>query len=123
VKVNLAGGRYTVFGYKGKQVRDNIHSRDVAAFIAAFIEAPRPGEVYNLGGGRGNSCSILEAFDAVSTLTGRPMQWTYDEKNREGDHICYISDLRKMRAHYPSWDVRTPLSRIFEEIVEAWTGR
>ncbi len=123
VKVNLTGGTYTVYGYKGKQVRDNIHSRDVAQFIEAYLRAPRPGEVYNLGGGRANSCSILEAFDIVSQVTGKPMNWTYQDKNREGDHICYISDLAKMRAHYPEWDVRIPLSRIFEEIAGAWAHR
>ncbi len=123
VKVNLSGGRYTVYGYKGKQVRDNIHARDVASFIEAYIAAPRPGEVYNLGGGRNNSCSILEAFDLVGQITGKPMLWTYDDKNREGDHICYISNLARMRAHYPGWDVRTPLHAIFEEIVHAWRTR
>jgi CDP-paratose 2-epimerase len=123
VKVNLAGGLYRVFGYKGKQVRDNIHSHDVARFIELFIGDPRPGEVYNLGGGRGNSCSILEAFSKVEAITGTPMQFECVSKNREGDHICYISDLTKMQAHYPAWAVTKSLDDIFEETVEAWRTR
>ena len=123
VKCNLEGREYRVFGYKGKQVRDNIHSLDVARFIAAFAGAPRAGEVYNLGGGRGNSCSILEAFDRVAALTGKKMRSEYLDKNREGDHICYISDLRKMQAHYPGWGITKNLDHIFEEIVHAWRSR
>jgi len=123
VKCNLEGKKYRVFGYKGKQVRDNIHSLDVAKFIAAFLEKPRSGEIYNLGGGRGNSCSILEAFAATEKLTGKKMEWEYVDKNREGDHICYISDLRKMRSHYPNWKITKSLSDIFAEIVEAWKKR
>jgi len=123
VKANLEEKVYRIYGYKGKQVRDNIHSRDVARFIAAFASAPRPGEVYNLGGGRGNSCSILEAFDRVQQLTGKTMRTEYVDKNREGDHICYISNLQKMRTHYPGWDISIPLDRIFEEIVAGWHQR
>lgn len=120
VKVNVERGLYRVFGYKGKQVRDNIHSHDVARFIERFIAEPRCGEVYNLGGGRGNSCSILEAFAKVEEMTGKPMRWEYVEKNREGDHICYISDLSKMREHFPGWDITKSLDDIFAEIVDAW---
>ena len=123
IKVNIVGGEYTIFGYKGKQVRDNIHSYDVAKFIEAFFENPRFGEVYNIGGGRANSTSILEAFDRVSGITGKQMNYKYDEKNREGDHICYISDLSKMKAHYPEWDITKPLQTVFEEIVESWEKR
>jgi CDP-paratose 2-epimerase len=123
VKCNLEGKTYKVYGYKGKQVRDNIHSLDVAKFIAAFLEKPRAGEIYNLGGGRENSCSILEAFAASEKLTGKKMQWEYVDKNREGDHICYISDLRKMKEHYPGWKLTKSLSEIFSEIVEAWKKR
>jgi len=123
VKVNLAGGCYRVYGYKGKQVRDNIHSHDVARFIELFIADPRPGEVYNLGGGRDNSCSILEAFRRVEEITGKEMQFTYIAQNREGDHICYISDLSKMRAHYPAWGITKSLDEIFEETVRAWCMR
>jgi len=123
VKCNLEGKTYKVYGYKGKQVRDNIHSLDVAKFIAAFLDKPRVGEIYNLGGGRGNSCSILEAFAATEKLTGKKMQHEYVDKNREGDHICYISDLRKMRSHYPNWNLTKSLDDIFSEIVEAWRKR
>jgi len=123
VKCNLEGKTYKVYGYQGKQVRDNIHSLDVAKFIAAFLEKPRVGEIYNLGGGRQNSCSILEAFAANEKLTGKKMQWEYVDKNREGDHICYISDLRKMREHYPGWKITKSLDDIFGEIVEAWRKR
>lgn len=123
IKVNLEGRVYKVFGYKGKQVRDNIHSLDVTRIIEQFIEKPRIGEVYNLGGGRGNSCSILEAFDIIESITGKKMKYEYVEKNREGDHICYISDLRKLKSHYPKWDISVPLPKIFEEIAAAWETR
>jgi len=123
VKCNLTGDDYRVFGYRGKQVRDNLHSEDVARFIAAFLEAPRIGEIYNLGGGRQNSCSILEAFTHVARLSGRTQRWTYVDEPRIGDHICYISDLTKMRAHYPSWKVTVGLEQIFAELVDGWTRR
>ena len=112
-----------MFGYKGKQVRDNVHSLDVARFIHAFASAPRRGEVYNLGGGRDNSCSILEAFALVEQCTGRPQRHTYVEANRLGDHICYYSDLRKMRQHYPNWTITKTLDDIFAEIAASWTSR
>jgi len=123
IKCNLEGREYKVFGYKGKQVRDNIHSEDVARFMLEFARAPRSGEVYNLGGGKGNSCSILEAFAKIEGITGKPMQWRYVEENRIGDHICYYSDLRKMRAHYPAWDIRKDLQTVFEEIAGSWMAR
>jgi CDP-paratose 2-epimerase len=123
VRCNLEGRPYTVFGYKGKQVRDNIHSLDVARFMAAFIASPRSGEVYNLGGGKDNSCSILEAFAITEGLTGKPQQHTYADQHRAGDHICYYSDLRKMRGHYPAWDITRSLTATIEEIVEAWLRR
>ena len=123
VKCNLEERTYNVFGYLGKQVRDNIHSLDVARFIDAFITAPRVGEVYNLGGGRGNSCSILEAFDRIAAVSGKPMRYEYVEKNREGDHICYISDLSKIKEHYPMWDITKSLDDIFTEIHDAWVTR
>jgi CDP-paratose 2-epimerase len=123
VKCNLEGREYRVFGYKGKQVRDNIHSLDVARFMNAFVEAPRSGEVYNLGGGKANSCSILEAFRLVEKFSGRLQVSTYVEQNRAGDHICYYSDLRKMRAHYPQWDISKSLETTIGEIVEAWGRR
>jgi CDP-paratose 2-epimerase len=120
VRCNLEGRPYTIFGYKGKQVRDNIHSLDVARFIHAFTAAPRSGEVYNLGGGRANSCSILEAFAMVERVSGQPQRYTYSETNRIGDHICYYSNLAKMRAHYPGWDITVSLEQTIAEIVEAW---
>lgn len=123
IKVNVQGGVYRIFGYKGKQVRDNIHSYDVARAIDCFIREPRRGEVYNLGGGRGNSCSILESFDIVESITGKPMKYEYVEKNREGDHICYISDLSKLKSHYPEWDITVGLEQIFEQIAGSWSAR
>ena len=123
VKCNLEGREYRVYGYKGKQVRDNIHSLDVARFMAAFCEAPRAGEVYNLGGGKDNACSILEAFRLAEKFTGREQRYTYVEDNRAGDHICYYSDLRKMRSHYPAWDLTKSLEQTVGEIVAAWQKR
>lgn len=119
VKCNLEGREYKVFGYGGKQVRDNIHSHDVAAFIEAFIAAPRPGEVYNIGGGRANSCSILEAFTLAEQFTGKTQIYQYLEENRIGDHICYLSNLSKMRAHYPAWEITISLEETMRQIVEA----
>src|SRR6185436_739136 len=121
VKCNVEGRTYKIYGYKGKQVRDNIHSLDVARFIHAFAENPRSGEVYNIGGGRANSTSILEAFDRISALSGKKMNYEYVDKNREGDHICYISNLSKMRAHYPNWDITKSLDDIFGEIYKSWS--
>ncbi len=123
VRCNLEGREYKVFGYKGKQVRDNIHSEDVARFMAAFIESPRVSEVYNLGGGKDNSCSILEAFKITERFTGRAQVYTYIDENRIGDHICYYSDLRKMRAHFPNWDITHSLEDTIRQIVEAWKLR
>jgi len=119
VKCNLEGREYKVFGYKGKQVRDNIHSLDVARFIAGFIAAPRSGEVYNLGGGRQNSCSILEAFALVERISGKAQRFTYVDENRVGDHICYISNLAKMKAHFPQWDITVSLEDTIAQIVAA----
>lgn len=123
IKCNITQTKYNVYGYKGKQVRDNIHSLDVARFIAAFISNPRPGEVYNIGGGRGNSCSILEAFSKIEAISGKPMIYEYVDKNRSGDHICYISDLRKMTTHYPAWGITKSLDDIFQEIHGSWSLR
>jgi CDP-paratose 2-epimerase len=123
IKCNLEGREYKVFGYKGKQVRDNIHSEDVARLMFEFWKAPRAAEVYNLGGGKGNACSILEAFQLAGQVTERPMKWRYVDENRIGDHICYYSDLRKIKAHYPAWDVTKNLNHIFEEIAASWMKR
>ena len=123
VKCALSGKPYTIYGYKGKQVRDNIHSLDVARFIQEFSQAPRVGEVYNLGGGKENSCSILEAFELTERFTGQAQKSVYLEENRSGDHICYYSDLRKMRAHYPKWDITKSLDETIAEIVASWRER
>ena len=123
IKCNLEGKLYRIYGYKGKQVRDNIHSLDVARFIHAFWGNPRCAEVYNLGGSRQNSCSILEAFERIAALSGKKMQYEYVDKNREGDHICYISDLSKMQAQYPEWGLTRSLDAIFEEIYQSWQQR
>jgi CDP-paratose 2-epimerase len=123
IKCNLEGQEYKIFGYKGKQVRDNIHSEDVARFIYAFYQNPRCGEVYNLGGGKANSCSIMEAFPLVEKLTGKRQVHSYLDQNRIGDHICYYSDLTKMKAHYPGWDITKSLPQTIEEIVAAWKER
>ena len=119
VKCNLEGREYKVFGYKGKQVRDNIHSYDVARFIDAFINAPRVAEVYNIGGGRNNSCSIWEAFTIAEKFSGKAQVYTYVDENRIGDHICYISNLDKMRNHYPAWDISISLEETIRQIVVA----
>ncbi|RZK29762.1 MAG: NAD-dependent epimerase/dehydratase family protein, partial [Hymenobacter sp.] len=123
IKCNLEERKYTVFGYKGKQVRDNIHSHDVVRFMEEFIENPRVGEVYNIGGGRDNSISILEAFKLISDISGKEMRYDYVDQNRAGDHICYISDLSKMKEHYPGWDITKNLRTTFEEIYESWLTR
>ena len=117
VKCNLAGRTYKIFGYKGKQVRDNIHSEDVAQFIHCFVEAPRSGEVYNLGGGKANSCSILEAFEICETFSGKKQIYEYIDENRIGDHICYFSDLSKIKKHFPNFNLKYSLSDTIKEIV------
>ena len=123
IKCNVQGREYKVYGYQGKQVRDNIHSEDVARFMFEFWGAPRVAEVYNLGGGKRNACSILEAFQKAERRTGRPMNWRYVDENRNGDHICYYSDLTKMKAHYPAWDITKNLDHIFDEIAASWMER
>ena len=123
IKCNLTGREYSIFGYKGKQVRDNIHSLDVARFMHAFAQAPRAGDVYNLGGGKGNACSILEAFKLTEKFTGRAQVYRYLEQARAGDHICYYSDLRKMREHYPAWNITRSLEDTVREMVEAMRQR
>ena len=123
VKCNLEGREYKIFGYKGKQVRDNIHSEDVVRFMYEFFKDPRCGEVYNIGGGKNNSCSILEAFDIAATFSGKKQEYTYLDDNRMGDHICYYSDLSKMREHYPNWDITISLEETIGQIVDAWKAR
>jgi CDP-paratose 2-epimerase len=119
MKVALSGETYTVYGYKGKQVRDNIHSFDVVRAFEEFARNPRPGEVYNLGGGRANSVSVLEAISRIEALSRHKIQWTYSEQARKGDHICYISNLTKLKSHYPGWSVTRDLNVILEEMIVA----
>ena len=123
VKAQLEGRPYRIYGYKGKQVRDNIHSYDVARLIEAIYENPRCGAVYNLGGSRANSCSILEAFEIVTQLTGKKMSAEYQDANREGDHVCYITNLRRVQNDYPNWTITKSLQDIFVEIVASWQQR
>jgi CDP-paratose 2-epimerase len=118
----VTGKKYTVYGYKGKQVRDQIHAHDVAQLFLHFFRHPRAGEVYNLGGGRANSISILETLDMLAGM-GYALQYEYRDENRKGDHICYISDLSKLRAHFPEWNLEYDLPRILTELVERNSGR
>jgi CDP-paratose 2-epimerase len=119
MKCTVSGRPYRVFGYKGKQVRDNIHSFDLVEAFAAFVRAPRVGEVYNIGGGRHCNCSMLEAIALCEEISGRKLSWKYVEDNRVGDHIWWISDVRKFREHYPEWNFRYSLREILEEIYAA----
>jgi CDP-paratose 2-epimerase len=123
IRCNVEEREYTVYGYLGKQVRDNIHAYDVARAIEMFYERPQSGVVFNLGGGRGNSISILEAFDRAAQITGKPMRSRYSDNARAGDHICYISDLTRLKAALPGWDITRTLDDIFEEIVMSWQTR
>jgi CDP-paratose 2-epimerase len=123
VKCNLERREYVVFGHKGKQVRDNLHAEDVAGFVEAFVDAPRSAEVYNLGGGKGNSCSILEAFALAEARTGLPMLHRYEDRARIGDHVCYYSDLSRIRSHYPRWEITRPLEATIAEIADGWRAR
>ncbi len=123
VRCNVEERGYKIFGYKGKQVRDNIHSEDVANLMHEFYLHPRQGEVYNIGGGKENSCSILESFRMVEQITGKKQAYSYVDENRIGDHICYYSDLRKIYSHFPNWRLTKSLPAIFEEIASAWINR
>jgi CDP-paratose 2-epimerase len=113
------GRTYRIYGYKGKQVRDNLHAFDVCRAFQTFIENPRPAAVYNLGGGRANSISVLEAISALQERTGRTLEVEYRDQNRVGDHICYISDLRRFQADYPDWAVTRSLDGILDELALA----
>jgi CDP-paratose 2-epimerase len=119
VKVALAGGTYRIFGYKGKQVRDNIHSLDVVRAIEAFWRNPVPGRVYNLGGGRANSISIIEAIDAIHGLSGSRVTTLNEPEARKGDHICYISDLSRFTSDFPEWEITVSLETMLEEMVRS----
>ncbi len=119
MKCCVTGRPYRVFGYQGKQVRDNIHSFDLVEAFAAFIDAPRAGEVYNIGGSRLCNCSMLEAIALCEEISGRKLDWNYEETNRVGDHIWWISDVTKFQTHYPQWKFRYRLREILEEIYRA----
>lgn len=123
VRCALTATPYTIYGYKGKQVRDNIHSRDLIRAFEAVFRAPRCGEVYNIGGGRASNCSILEAAAITEELTGRELRTTYRDDHRIGDHIWWIGDLGKFRSHYPDWDITYDIPAILREIAEAGRER
>ena len=116
MKCTVTGRPYRVFGYKGKQVRDNIHSHDLVETFWHFYKAPRSGEVYNMGGSRHSNCSMLEAIELCEQISGRKLPWSYEETNRIGDHIWWISDVRKFQGHFPNWQFRYGLREILEEI-------
>lgn len=118
MKCTMSGAPYTVFGYKGKQVRDNIHSSDLIRAFDSFFQAPRSGEVYNIGGGRFSNCSMLEAIELAQEIAGRPLDWHYSEINRIGDHIWWISDNSKFMQHYPSWQMQYDVPSILQEMYE-----
>jgi CDP-paratose 2-epimerase len=117
----VSGREYTIYGYKGKQVRDQIHCRDVARLFLEFFRNPRAGEVYNLGGGRRNSLSILETIALLAEM-GLQLKYQYSDVNRIGDHICYVSNLDKIRAHFPNWGIQFDIARIVREIAERRQG-
>jgi CDP-paratose 2-epimerase len=119
MRCTVTGAPYRVFGYKGKQVRDNIHSHDLVEAFWQFFQKPRSGEVYNIGGSRQANCSMIEAIDLCEQISGRKLKWTYVGDNRIGDHIWWISDVRKFRSHYPAWEFRYGLKEILEEIHDA----
>jgi len=123
VKCTLTGAPYTVFGYKGKQVRDNIHSYDFVSALFHFYQNPRAGEVYNIGGGRFSNCSMLEAIDLCEEVAGKKLDWKYADTHRIGDHIWWISDMRKFRQHYPQWQLQYDVRDIVEQIVTANVDR
>ena len=126
MKCNVTGTRYTVFGYKGKQVRDNMHSSDLIRAFDRFFQSPRSGEVYNIGGSRFSNCSMLEAISMCEKISGRKMDWEYDSSNRVGDHMWWISDIRKFQSHYPGYELKYDsfaiLAEIHDTYCERWRG-
>jgi CDP-paratose 2-epimerase len=126
MKCAATGRPYTVFGYEGKQVRDNIHSLDLVAAFERFVDDPRPNAVYNIGGGRRSNCSMLEAIDLCQEITGESLAWTYDDRARQGDHKWWISDTTRFEGDYPSWDLKYDVPAILTDILEAnierWRG-
>jgi len=118
MKCAVTGTPYTIFGYKRKQVRDNIHSADLIRAFHEFAQNPRPGEVYNMGGGRFSNCSMLEAIELCQNISGRTLSWKYVDENRVGDHIWWIGDLRRFQSHYPGWKLEYDVPKILEQIYE-----
>ena len=116
IKTNIQENKYTIFGYKGKQVRDNIHSWDVANFIYQFFKSPKIASVYNLGGGYKNSISLIESINKIEKISGKKMNYEYLDKSRIGDHICYYSDLTKIKEDFPNWDIKYDLNMIFNDV-------
>jgi CDP-paratose 2-epimerase len=123
VKCAVTESAYTVFGYKGKQVRDQIHCRDVVNAFWRFAQAPRAGEVYNLGGGKANAASLTECIEIIAAKTGRRPRTSYNPTNRVGDHVCYYSDMGKFESHYPGWRLEYSLDRIVDDIIESVGSR
>jgi CDP-paratose 2-epimerase len=123
MKCAITGDHYTIFGYKGKQVRDNIHSYDLVNMFWHFYQNPKQGEVYNAGGGRHSNCSMLEAIELSEKITGKKMNYSYTETNRIGDHIWWISDLAKFKAHYPNWEYKYGINDILEQIHNSMAER
>jgi CDP-paratose 2-epimerase len=123
MRCTATGTTYTVYGYKGKQVRDNIHSADLVRAVNAVFQHPRVGEVYNIGGGRLSHCSMLEAIAIAQEIAGRELRWTYSDVNRIGDHVWWVSDNGKFKSHYPDWELEHDVPRILREIYEANRAR
>jgi CDP-paratose 2-epimerase len=123
MKCAITGDKYTVFGYKGKQVRDNIHSWDLVNMFWHFYQNPRQGEVYNAGGGRHSNCSMSEAIEMCESITGKPMNYEYSETNRIGDHIWWVSDMSEFKAHYPGWNWKYNIKDILTQIYENMSKR
>jgi len=123
MKCAISGNEYTIFGYKGKQVRDNIHSYDLVNAFYHFYQNPRCGEVYNIGGSRYSNCSMLEAIEACEKISGKKINFNHSNKNRSGDHIWYISDITKFKGHYPQWSYKHDLNSIFSDLYNAQVAR
>lgn len=123
MKCTLTAEEYTIFGYKGKQVRDNIHSYDLVNAFYHFYQNPRCGEVYNIGGSRHSNCSMLEAISICENLSGKKLQYAYTDNNRSGDHVWYISDVKKFQSHFPQWQFKYSLQEILEDIYKAQVSR
>jgi CDP-paratose 2-epimerase len=119
VKAAVNNIEYTIYGYKGKQVRDQIHSYDVVLAMEEIIKNPKPGEVFNLGGGKENSASILECIDLIKKLGGYSLQYKISDTNRIGDHICYYSDTRKLQKYYPNWEITISIKEMIQQIIKA----